>query len=312
MELIHHYTTTTATTLSIRKDMAHLWQVTIPREGYRNPFVLHSILAMSAVHQAYLRPTNRKMYLQLYNYHSTLGSEQFRSTLEDARPENWMGLFSFAALITLHAFTLPLRLNDQKLPGPLLNLFEVTTLLRGMETMLSPMLPLISRSEFAPFIYGVRLSDSDDLSVRQPPYSHCSLDNSHLPSDTLDALEGLRHFFSDRISQHSLPLYQSAVDHMDHLARLIALAGLNSETGTVLGWLFSLPERLLPDIRDRSPEVLILVAYFSVFLRSLEKNFWYSRGWAKQVCEQILAQLSHLPQFLEVLRWPRRVFSDIT
>ncbi|RTE79860.1 hypothetical protein BHE90_005631 [Fusarium euwallaceae] len=167
MELMHHYTTTTATTLSIRKDMAHLWQVTIPREGYRNPFVLHGILAMSAVHLAYLRPTNRKMYLQLYNYHSTLGSEQFRSTLEDARPENWMGLFSFAALITLHAFTLPLRLNDQKLPDPLLNLFEVATLLRGMETMLSPMLPLISRSEFAPFIYGVRLSDSDDLSARQ-------------------------------------------------------------------------------------------------------------------------------------------------
>ncbi|RSL44778.1 hypothetical protein CEP54_014546 [Fusarium duplospermum] len=284
----------------------------MPREGYHSPFVLHGILAMSAVHQAYLRPAKQKMYLQLYNYHSTLGSEQFRSTLEDARPGNWIGLFSFAALVTLHAFTLPLRLNDQKLPDPLLNLFEVATLLRGIETMLSPMVPLISRSEFAPFIYGVRLSDSDELSDRQPPHSHYSLDNSHLPSDTLAALEGLRHFFSDQISPHSLPVYQSAVDHMDHLAKLIALAGLNSEAGTVLGWLFSLPERLLPDIRDRRPEALILVAYFSVFLLSLEKNFWYSQGWAKQVFEQILEQLNHRPQFLEALRWPRRVFSDTT
>lgn len=167
MELIHHYTTITAATLSIRKDMVQLWQVTIPREGYRSPFVLHGILAMSAVHQAYLQPANQKMYLQLYSYHSTLGSEQFRSTLEDTRHENWMGLFSFAALITLHAFTLPLRLNGEKLPDPLLNLFEVATLLRGMETMLSPMLPLISLSEFAPFIYGVRLADADDISARQ-------------------------------------------------------------------------------------------------------------------------------------------------
>ncbi|KAH7232647.1 hypothetical protein B0J15DRAFT_432677 [Fusarium solani] len=305
MELIHHYTTKTAATLSIRKDMAHLWQVTIPREGYPSPFVLHGILEMSAVHQAYLQPANQKMYLQLYSYHSALGSEQFRSTLEDPRHENWMGLFSFAALITLHAFTLPLRLNGEKLPDPLFNLFEVATLLRGIETMLSPMLPLISRSEFAPFIYGVRLADADDISARQV---HCSLDNSHLPSDTLAALESLRHFLSGRISENCLPFYQSAVDHRDHLASLIALAGLNSEAGTVLGWLFSLPESLLPDIRERRPEALILVAYFSVFLLSLEKNFWYSQGWAKQVFEQILAQLIHRPRFLEALRWPRRVF----
>lgn len=99
---------------------------------------------------------------------------------------------------------------------------------------------------------------------------------------------------------------------MDHLARLIALAGLNAEAGTVLGWLFSLPESLLPDIRERRPDALILVAYFSVFLLSLEKNFWYSQGWAKQVFEQILAQPIHRPLFPEALHWPRRVFSGIT
>ncbi|KAF4466479.1 Sterol regulatory element-binding ECM22 [Fusarium albosuccineum] len=304
MELLHHYTTITAGTISLRHDMAHTWRVTIPQQGYRKRFVTHGVLAMGAAHKAVLEPGRSKTYLQMCDYHATLGSEQFRSELEDVRPDNWMALFSFASLVTLYAFTLPSRLGAQTLPNPLANIIEMVTLLRGIETALSPLLTRISKSEFAPLIYGARLATPDELSTRG---TH-DFDSTYLPADTLAALKNLGDFLNSQLPHSCHDAYQRAVVSMEDMAKLIALAGYDAEAGIVLGWLFGLPETLLPDIDAQKSHALILMSYFAVFIKSLESKFWYSRRWARQVFDHVESEIGEEGAFQDVLSWPRDAF----
>lgn len=154
-ELMHHYCTVTAEALSTQREMRHVWRVVIPKEGYRYPFVMHGILAISATHKAYLLPNGRKKYLAMSDYHQTVGSEGFRSTLQNVCPETKVPLFCFAAIVICFMFTLPTRSEGGRLEAPIHNWLELVALVRGIKTNLSPLLPGVLRSEFAPIIYGV-------------------------------------------------------------------------------------------------------------------------------------------------------------
>ncbi|KAH7168176.1 alkaline-phosphatase-like protein [Fusarium sp. MPI-SDFR-AT-0072] len=93
IELMHHWNTIAADSLSVRPDICHIWRITIPCEGYRHLFVMHGILALSAIHKSFLLPQDRKRYRALSDYHQVVGSERFRSALQSIDSENSMALF---------------------------------------------------------------------------------------------------------------------------------------------------------------------------------------------------------------------------
>ncbi|KAM5341601.1 hypothetical protein ACJ41O_014632 [Fusarium nematophilum] len=165
-ELMHHYCTVTAQTMSIRQDLVHVWSIAIPREGYRTPFVMHGILAIAAAHKAYLMPASRGIYLPLADYHQTLGSEGYRQALQTFDETNWMPVFGFASVVVLHMLTLPTRIDNRILEDPIRNFMELTGLLRGIKTTLEPIIPRVVRTQFAPVVYSVWSTDVEqDLEV---------------------------------------------------------------------------------------------------------------------------------------------------
>ncbi|ESU11274.1 hypothetical protein FGSG_05332 [Fusarium graminearum PH-1] len=165
-ELMHHYCTVTAESLSIRKDVTYVWSVAIPRLGYQDPFVMHGILAIAAAHKAYMLPASRKTYLPLADYHQTLGSEGYRRYLQHFDLSNWMPVFGFASVVVLHMLTLPMRMENRVLESPITNIIEVAGLIRGIRTTLEPVLGRVVRTEFAPVIFGIWMLDSDKEAER--------------------------------------------------------------------------------------------------------------------------------------------------
>lgn len=152
---MHHYCTVTADSMSVRQEMSHVWRIVIPKEGYQHRFVMDGILAVAAAHKAYLMPNNKKTYLALSHYHQTVGSEGFRSVLQNICPENAMCIFSFASVVVLFMYTLPSRSVNGRLESPIHNILEVIGLLRGIKATLSPLMQGIMRSECAPLVYGI-------------------------------------------------------------------------------------------------------------------------------------------------------------
>ncbi|KAF5025789.1 hypothetical protein F66182_2122 [Fusarium sp. NRRL 66182] len=304
-ELMHHYCTVTADSLSIRKDLTYVWAVAIPRLGYRDPFVMHGILAIAAAHKAYLVPASRRIYLQLADYHQTLGSEGYRRQLQNFDLSNWMPVFGFASVVVLHMLTLPMRMEHRILEEPITNLIELAALLRGIRTTLEPVLGRIVKTEFAPVVHGTWVLDFDHDSEPFP-----SLENSALPTDTWDALRSLRAFQEASMQTDDLEHYTKAIGALEISARLFAAAGLYTEAGAVSFWLYTVNDSVLLDFAAHKPHALLLFAYFLVHNASLARCFWYMRGWAPQTMVKIEEGLAGQPKFLEMLEWPKQRIAE--
>ncbi|KAK7418799.1 hypothetical protein QQZ08_011122 [Neonectria magnoliae] len=139
-ELMHHYCTVTADTLSIRREMRHIRRVVIPQEGYQHLFVMHGLLAIAATHKAYLVPNSTK---------------KISGPVGLSPDQNRGALFCFASAVVLFMFTLLTRSATGRLENSMTNLLELIGLLKGIRTSQSPFVPGILKSEFAPIADGI-------------------------------------------------------------------------------------------------------------------------------------------------------------
>ncbi|KAK7217165.1 hypothetical protein V2G26_005168 [Clonostachys chloroleuca] len=300
-ELVHHYSTITADTLSIRQDIRYVWGVAIPREGYKSTYVRHGILAMAAAHKAYLATSGRETYLALADYHQTMGSEGFRHALGNITRDTWSPIFSFSSLAILYLLTLPIRCDDMHIDEPVSRFLELMGLVRGMRTALHTIVPGVLRTEFAPLVYGVFPGSESG-----PPPGHPSLEHCPLPHDTYDAIAKLQSFHEQDLPAASQADYRSAIGHFIETIERIAVAGAHYECGAVLVWPYHVEPSLLADLKARRPHGLLVLAYYCVFLALLEKPYWFSRGWSRQLMGEIEASFAGQPMFLDMLKWPKR------
>ena len=138
----------------------------MPQEGYRNPWVMHGILSVAALHKAYLAPNQRKTYLALSDYHQTIGSEDFRLQLAKLTRENWSPVFSFASTIPLYMMCSPSRGAGLRVDDLVLSMLELIKLIRGIRNLLNPILPRIYHSKFVPLMFGTWKEDDESTPDR--------------------------------------------------------------------------------------------------------------------------------------------------
>ncbi|KAH6874373.1 hypothetical protein B0T10DRAFT_498842 [Thelonectria olida] len=306
MELMHHYCTETANTISLRGDMCHVWNVIVPRIGYSHPFVTHGILAIAAVHKSGLVPSNRETYLRLAAYHQMVGSKSFRQELQRSTRENSMALFSFASAVVLYMFTLPSRLQSRQLEDPITSFVELVKLLQGIETILNPIHSFIRATEFAPLIDGAYPVECDDSLADTP-----SLENTNLPHDMWEALQRLRIFHEEEISAPSIVYYRQLMDQLEETIKLVTRAGIHAESGAILGCLYTLHSSIILDLMAHQSRALPFLAYYSVLLVSVERNFWYTRGWGKRLLAEVELMLAGQPKYLSMIQWPIKAIDEL-
>lgn len=154
-ELMHHFCTVTADTLSFQKDVVDVWKNAIPRQGYTHSFIMHGIFAIAAAHKVYLDPNSRHTFLPLADYHQTIGSIGYRSMLEHISAENWLAVYSFKSLLMIHMLTQPTRMNPSKLNDPISSLVELIGLVRGVDSTIRPFMTETVNSEFRPLMFCI-------------------------------------------------------------------------------------------------------------------------------------------------------------
>ncbi|KAH6971195.1 hypothetical protein BKA56DRAFT_529467 [Ilyonectria sp. MPI-CAGE-AT-0026] len=300
-QLMHHYCTVTADTLSRRKEIVHVWQTAIPLQGYRYPFVMHGILAIAATHRAYLEPGCRNIFLPLADYHQTMGSIGYRVELQHIDAQNWIALYSFKSLLMIHMLTLPTRMDHYKLNNPIGSLGELIGLLRGIESTVRPFLSGVINSGFQPLVYSIW-----PLAFVRYLTDHFNLGKRCLPPDTYQAVARLRAFQRCKLPLGSLDQYQLALDNLEACFCLAILSRTHIEAGYIFVWLHHIQDNLRRDLSEYRPHALLLMSYFSVFLASAEKSFWYLKGWARQILDEVVARLAGQPMFLELVEWPKK------
>lgn len=160
LELMHHFCSMTCNTMTWREDARHVWRVIIPMEGYSNRYVMHGILAIAALHKAYLYSTQKTKYIKAASHHLALGLKEFRELLASpVDPENWQPVFCFASMISVHLSVVPIRLGVDRWPDPIYNMVELFASIRGFQEIMKSFLKSLRKTQLAPLVNSIFIED---------------------------------------------------------------------------------------------------------------------------------------------------------
>ncbi|KAM5353826.1 hypothetical protein ACJ41O_000476 [Fusarium nematophilum] len=304
IELTHHYTANAHLTLySPCHHAFSALQKDVPQEALSRPFLLHQILAFSALHLAYLRPDTRNRYLIQASQHQGIAIGTMNTMLR--RPieqDSCHALYASSIFVAISAFgTFPScdRYNDAF--RPIESLVDIFVLIHGMHTILS----------------------SSDEAIRSGPLktllNGCSCDPPQRPSclvrlaprleDLLSSVENQTPGVDD---EERRILVQTVAAFIEAITRV---AGMPRRTPTpelrvIFGWPMRLSTSYLAFLRQGNPLALAILSYYCVLLQSREPNYWMFRGWGdalmKLVTDRVRGSLGE-----EWIRWPADAIEEL-
>lgn len=99
----YHYVNFTYLTLSSDPEVEQVFKVTVPQLAAEFPFLMHGILACSALHLAYGDPSHRPQYVIDALRHQELAMPEFRSTIMRVNEYNSEAILAFAFVLVVCA-----------------------------------------------------------------------------------------------------------------------------------------------------------------------------------------------------------------
>ncbi|KAH8695043.1 C6 zinc finger protein [Talaromyces proteolyticus] len=292
LELLHHYSTITYRTLPAvcGPDLHDLWQSQVVQLGLRHEFLLRGILAVSALHLAYLHPHRRESLALRADAHHSTALEIFRDVLNHVDQSNCVAIFAFSCFIVVLAFATPRRTESNDFEKDIFDWFHM---IRGCNSVLQTQWETVSSSFLAPL---VRKGMAHEAA------------GPHQTSD-FDRVTGLLQLCaSARLAQdrENTNAYALAIHELLNTYTQVSIRMRRKEDfiPTIFVWPISIPQRYLDMLRDRQPEAMIILAYYSALLQHID-NQWYMCGWARFLVAEIDAALSE--EWHEWLLWPKEV-----
>ncbi|KAH8707658.1 hypothetical protein GQ44DRAFT_752829 [Phaeosphaeriaceae sp. PMI808] len=285
IELMYHWTTSTAKTLSAHDVGAVFWQTNVTELGLTHHYVLHLIFAITALHLAYCRPARYDEYTAKANQHYAKAILVVTSELSQLNQRNCDAVLLSVQLISFIGWA------------------------RGPQPGEFLAFGASQRSEWLMMFRGIRTTmeslDYDAFTKSHTPQMRM---RGKLPQHTIHlAFEQPLADLRDYIQYASSP--SRLASNLSALELLLECYGnryngTDSEYHTVFGWLFKMEDEFLDAMQRGDAIPLVLYAYFVVLLNDLER-FWYMKGWTTHVLSGIWGKLSDEDK--GHLRWPNRI-----
>ncbi|KAG5287258.1 C6 zinc finger domain-containing protein [Histoplasma ohiense] len=294
LELMHHYATTSFACFSDYEAYRSVWQITVPQEAQSYPFLMHIILAISALHICHLHDSDHRKgsYKELARAHYLDAVVAFRSTVSQITRSNSSAVFAFSHLTIYFAFgSSKFSVNNGRMEDPIGELLDVLLLLRtAMEAL---------RSSWDSLVDGPLAM----LLQRGPTIT----DRRYLPLDIAEGLELMEQLC------HSLPLTRDA--HVTpHETYQVAIQQLwdsfvmaetkRKDWSMALRFPIIFSEQTLLSWRRRDPIGLVLLAHFCVLLCRAPAR-WWADGWAEQVIDAVSRSLDE--RWRHAIAWPMKI-----
>ena len=291
--LLEHYTTTTYKTLVQREEGEEFWRTNILQLAQEHAFVMHAILAISALHLAWLDPTQRRENIVIATLHQQEALPLYQAAMDHPDERNCHALFAFASILAVLEFA------AQQDPDDLLFL-ESTNDRDGLPTWLHLVRGGCSLLQFLwPSIMAgpaKALIGPGDIQV----------DVSKCPDDApLVALLPLFSSDSDFLAgtdATELDIYAVA---LKDLRWVFALSHVNASSFTyrylIQLWPAMVPQAFIGLLNDLRPGALVLLAHYCVLVKRAQ-TCWFLQGRADQLMGLVQANLD--TRLAPWLQWP--------
>ncbi|KAF2873705.1 hypothetical protein BDV95DRAFT_488986 [Massariosphaeria phaeospora] len=294
LELMHHWTTEAFNTVTERDDIRDMWRLAAPKQAINNTFLMHEILAFSALHLAYQQHDQRRAFYALGIHHQDLAIRAMRKVLQNVSNDNVGALFATSTLVTLSVFGSTslhaLYLNPSSTrpsQDPIEDILDIFALVHGVGGVLSSAQHSIKDGPFAPM-------------TKLLPY-----ETPHQPvfDKVIDHLPDLIAFFEAQPMNEDMR--EGYLDVLSAFREKAAFSRQPCIDGREIRFLFSWPLHIRPIfftwLRQRNPGALVILMHYAVVLHAAEPMYWFMNGWACRIMETAEAVD---PSWQPALQWP--------
>lgn len=281
MQLLHHFSTVTYATLDTIESQAHLWQGAVVKLGFDHPFLLQSILAISALHKSTGSPSPARLKETAIRYHD-VALVAFRRALLEVNEDNVSALFAASCLTVVYEF----GVGGQDNPGKAIDdMVSCIRLVQGVTSIIAPFHQNLEESSLGPV-----------------------LQNGFTPTCNGHVTEilQLHELVDEQYDQERRSVYLEAIDVV-HSSFITTVGQINldqSAIGSVLVWPATLPKLFIEQILDRDNVTLVILAYYAVLFH-LRRQCWWLRGWYDNLIREIESELT--PEYQRWVMWPKQI-----
>jgi hypothetical protein len=301
LALMHHWSLVTCLTFGSSAKV-HLWQTAFPDLAFKHAFLMHGMLSLTALHIAYLNPTNTHPYILSAAHHHDMSLQGFRASMQQMSESNSGALFVNSSFIFLYAF-----ISIRTLYRPEQDSYSAATrtsrvlgadwipLIRGISAVLHPVYAHVRTGSLS-LVFD--MGNWDDVD----PDQHSSVDDREIVH-LQEIWEGQEH----------AEVYNEALYILRKLsAWVISLKGLqeganvqtNLECAGPFLWVSTAPEQYFKLLQQRQPPALCIFACFGAIMHNFNQ-YWWAEGYGQNIVKVVDGCLgSYWTTYLE---WPKKV-----
>ncbi|KAB8231703.1 Zn(II)2Cys6 transcription factor [Aspergillus alliaceus] len=264
------------------EETKRIWKVLLVEEALNTPFLMHGILAVSALHLSLSEIEPQKSFwLGIATAHKGQALPQFVQNLQNIDVANAKVMMGLSGLVVAFAFGSALTgVADADLPC-LDTLHNVFVLCRGVQQIINAGSSLRS-SNFAPM-----------FNPTPPPINY-----PERAKESLDHLEQLNAALGTG-RNHDTATYARMVDEL----RALSVHTYAQPTCMMLavGWAIRATPQYLQYMQHREPFSLVILAHYCAFLHIARENY-FLQTWGSCVLREIYQLLD--PMWRIHITWP--------
>lgn len=265
---MHHYSLETSRQLFQGDRQHQIWQRHIPALAGSHNVLMHGVLALAALHKAWIDPIQRTLYRNRALHHHAIGLQTFKNMVANASSTDAEVLISFSILLGIWVFALPgteSEAEGQRLDD-ILDMFEV---IRSSAAVFVLYHDDIANTPIGMFLIPPLVIERSQKQDGWTPAHHL-----------LDALRLHECLPSDRPAIHILyKLLERFLSGEDH-----------SRSAT--SWAAVVGDDFWKRLRAHDPVAVLIFAHNAMLLRCSENGYWWLTGWAERIlkaCDGVLS-----------------------
>ncbi|KAJ4360357.1 uncharacterized protein N0V89_000919 [Didymosphaeria variabile] len=264
MRLLHHFTTVTAKTLAHEPEAADIFISYIPKIAFENPFVLHAILSLTALHLSRSESAQRADYLLRARRHHQIALTQFRSEVKDISETNLPAVLIFNAF--LFPYTCAMSASSTDLEDAFESIFSNLLVTR----MVGPLIQASGRYDYMRQSELGRIMPKDVHSV--------TWDKAKAPDETelvqlRKFADVIHHIYHPEINE----AYREAIRLLELLFDATGRLSKPPSDSLLRIWIHFVPSRFVELLSERQPGALIIFAHYGVILGK-GRQYWFLDG----------------------------------
>lgn len=258
--LVHHYLTSTHLDFSRGMNAVDIWRDMPFHDGIQHAFVLDAVLALAALHKAYVEPQHSEKYTSACLHYQSQCLRAYHHQLSDINEENCHAMFAVSALVNVIAIAMS-HGGPSLLPIPSIETLLTTfKLLRGIQIVLHTTHEIVRSAHYKSAFAMPKVPEGTPVSL-----------------EVGQAMEKLRRRAAEAgefNTKDRLDIYNTSIEKLEDHFKQVELC---DRLDMIIAYPIAIDEKAIEMLRDRDPMMMLIFVHYGVLYLRLHER-WWARG----------------------------------